>query len=137
MNTQQIIEKFSQSHLMVFTATGGVIALVIAVASILIFSITYDKNDYTENQKLIQQIQDKNLLLESQRAEIFKAYSKGDVALDEAITEMTLLLDEAVEHVDDIEENVKFLTVSHNFRNAKNIVLSIEKDLDFLLSIKQ
>ena len=121
---------------MVLTATGGILALGIAVVSILIFAITYEKDDYWENQKLIQQIQDKNLLLDSQRAEIFKAYSVGEISLDTAIEKLNVLLDDATQHVEDIEENVKFLTVSHNFRNAKNIVTSIEKDLEFLIAIQ-
>jgi len=105
---------------MIFTATGGIIVLGIAVVSILIFAITYEKDDYWENQKFIQQIQDKNLELDSQRAEIFKAYSVGEITLEIAIDKMNMLLYDATQHVQDIEEDVKFLTVSHNFRNAKN-----------------
>ena len=121
---------------MVLTATGGIIALGIAVVSILIFAITYEKDDYWENQKFIQQIQDKNLSLDSQRVEIFKAYTVGEMSLETAIEKMNMLLDDATQHVQDIEEDVKFLTVSHNFRNAKNIVSSIEKDLEFLIAIQ-
>ncbi|MDX1532957.1 MAG: hypothetical protein R3230_01980 [Nitrosopumilaceae archaeon] len=122
---------------MVLTAVGGMVALVVTIVSVMVFAITYDKDDYWENQKLIEEVQDKNLSLESSRVEIFKAYSVGELTLDEAITEMNTLLDDAVKHVNDIEEDVKFLTVSHNFRNAKNIVASIEKDLEFLEAIKE
>ena len=122
---------------MVLTAVGGMVALVVTIVSVMVFAITYDKDDYWENQKLIEEVQDKNLSLESRRVEIFKAYSVGELTLDDAITEMNTLLDDAVKHVNDIEEDVKFLTVNHNFRNAKNIVTSIEKDLEFLEAIKE
>ena len=122
---------------MVLTAVGGIVALAITVVGILAFAITYEKDDYWENQKIIQEVQDKNLLFESQRAEIFKAYSVGDLSLEEAIEDMTILYDEATQHVHQIEEDVKFLTVSHNFRNAKGIVTSIEKDLEFLQAIRE
>ena len=119
---------------MVFTAVGGMIALAIVVASVIIFAVTLEKDDYWDNQK---QVQDKNLSLDSQRAEIFKLYSVGEISLDEAIEEMTVLLDKASQHVHNIEEDVKFLTVSHNFRNAKSIVTSIQEDLEFLESIEE
>ena len=122
---------------MVLTAVGGLVALVLAVVSVLIFATTYEKNDYWENQEIIQRVQDKNLSLDSQRAEIFKAYSVGDISLEEAIEDMTTLYNEATQHVHQIEEDVKFLTVSHNFRNAKGIVTSIEKDLEFLEAIEE
>ena len=122
---------------MVLTAVGGLVALVLAVASVLIFATTYEKDDYWENQEMIQQVQDKNLSLESQRAEIFKSYSVGDISLEEAIEDMTTLYNEATQHVHQIEEDVKFLTVSHNFRNAKGDVTSIEKDLEFLEAIEE
>ena len=122
---------------MVLTAIGGMVALVVTIVSILVFAITYDKDDYWENQKLIEEVQDKNLSLESRWVEIFKAYSAGGITLEEAITEMNALLEDAVKHVSNIEEDVKFLTVSHNFRNAKNIVSNIEKDLEFLETIKE
>ena len=122
---------------MVLTAVGGLVALVLAVVSVLIFATTYEKNDYWENQEMIQRVQDKNLSLDSQRAEIFKAYSVGDISLEEAIEDMTTLYNEATQHVHQIEEDVKFLTVSHNFRNAKGIVTSIEKDLEFLEAIEE
>ena len=122
---------------MVFTAVGGMIALAIAVVGVLVFAVTYEKDDYWENQKIIEQVQDKNLSLESQRAEIFKAYSVGQISLDEAVEKMTILHNEAIDHVHQIEEDVKFLTVSHNFRNAKTIVTSIEKDLEFLQTIRE
>ena len=121
---------------MVFTAVGGMVALAIATITVLVFAVTYEKDDYWENQKLIEEVQDKNLALDSQRAEIFKLYSVGDISLDEAIEEMRVLLDEATQHVHEIEEDVKFLTASHNFRNAKTIVTSIEKDLEFLEAIQ-
>lgn len=122
---------------MVLTAAGGIIALAIAVVGILVFAVTYDTDDYWENQKIIQEVQDKNLSLDSQRAEIFKAYSVGEISLDEAIGEMIILHNDATQHVHEIEEDVKFLTVSHNFRNAKSIVTSIEKDLEFLENIRE
>jgi len=122
---------------MVLTAVGGLVALVLAVVSVLIFATTYEKDDYWENQEMIQQVQDKNLSLESQRAEIFKSYSVGDISLEEAIEDMTILYNEATQHVHQIEEDVKFLTVSHNFRNAKGVVTSIEKDLEFLGAIEE
>ena len=121
---------------MVFTATGGMIVLGIAIVCILIFTFTYEKHDYWENQKLIKQLQDKNLSLDSQRAEIFKAYSIGEITLETAIDKMNILLNDATQHVQNIEEDVKFLTVSHNFRNAKTIVSSIEKDLELLMTIQ-
>ena len=70
---------------MVFTAVGGIVALSVAVIGVLVFTMTYEKDDYWENQRIIQEIQNKNLLLESQRAEIFKSYSVGDISLDDAI----------------------------------------------------
>lgn len=122
---------------MVLTAVGGIIALASIVVAVLVFSVTHEKDDYWENQKIIQEVQDKNLSLDSQRAEIFKAYSVGEISLEEAIGEMTILLDDTVQHVHEIEEDTQFLTASHNFRNAKAIVDSIEKDLEFLEAIKQ
>ena len=122
---------------MIFTAAGGIIALAVSVIGVLIFTATYEKDDYWENQKIIEEVQNKNLSLDSQRAEIFKAYSVGEISLDEAIEEMTTLHNEATDHVHQIEEDVKFLTVSHNFRNAKIIVDSIEKDLEFLEAIRE
>ena len=122
---------------MVLTAVGGLVALVLAVVSVLIFATTYEKDDYWENQEMIQRVQDKNLSLDSQRAEIFKAYSVGDITLEEAIEDMTTLYNEATQHVHQIEEDVKFLTVSHNFRNAKGVVTSIENDLEFLEAIEE
>ena len=122
---------------MVFTAIGGMVALAVAVVVVMVFAVTYEKDDYWENQKIIEEIQDKNLSLDSQRAEIFKKYSVGEISLEEAIEELTTLRDQAEEHVHQIEEDVKFLTVSHNFRNAKNIVTSIEKDLEFLEAIRE
>ena len=122
---------------MVLTAVGGIVALALAVVSILVFTVTYEKDDYWENQKIIQEVQDKNLSLESQRVEIFKSYSVGDISLEEAIEDMTILHNEANQHVHQIEEDVKFLTVSHNFRNAKGIVTSIANDLEFLEAIRE
>ena len=122
---------------MIFTAAGGIIALAVSVIGVLIFTATYEKDDYWENQKIIEEVQNKNLALDSQRAEIFKAYSVGEISLDEAIEEMITLHNEATDHVHQIEEDVKFLTVSHNFRNAKIIVDSIEKDLEFLEAIRE
>ena len=122
---------------MVLTAVGGIIALVSVTIAVLVFSVTYEKDDYWENQRIIQEVQDKNLSLESQRAEIFKAYSVGEISLEEALDDMTILLDAAVQHVHEIEEDTQFLTASHNFRNSKIIVDNIEKDLEFLEAIKQ
>jgi len=122
---------------MVLTAVGGIIALAIVIATVLVFSETYEKDDYWENQKIVQEIRDRNLSLDSQRIAIFKSYSVGEISLEEAIEDMNTLLDDATTHVLEIEEDIKFLTASHNFRNAKNIVINIEKDLELLKTIRQ
>ena len=44
---------------MIFTAAGGMVALAIAVIGVLIFTATYEKDDYWENQKIIEEVQDK------------------------------------------------------------------------------
>ena len=113
----------------------GSIILGISVSVIMVILLTYDVQTYLEKQHEEMILVKQGKHLKDSYTEIVQQYREGKISKDECTKQLEILYSKVGIHIIDVENEIKFLNVSHIYKSAKQLESKISSEIDLLSSI--